>query len=291
MKIFTDVCFQTPNWLEDDDDLTTRPAVGTQAYVPQDDFDLSGDTTSQPPLQADTPTASGPSPKMSTNFDGGYLSLNHYRRYFNLSTSDFFKNVMNSINILSHVEDEEELGDMYGPIWVTGTVIFFLFFSNTCSSLLTSWFLGGDAKYEYNFSLLTGAITLLYGYTFVIPLVFHLVSVYYFKLTGLLPLSKLISIYGYANSAWVPAAILGTFRGFLANHSFLSNSLKWISVLLGGLISGAAILSKVYPVVKNSTTVVGNDKLGMVLCGLLGAAHIGLIIAVKVSFFGDLSVV
>lgn len=230
-------------------------------------------------------------PHISTNFEGGLLSLNHYRRYFNLSTSDFFKNCVQSVNVLGKIDEVEEIGDMYGPIWVTATVIFILFFSNTCSGLLVSWLQGGDSSYKYNFDLLTGAISLLYGYTFVIPAVYFFLTVWYLKMSGLFPLSKLISIYGYANAAWVPSAILSIARGFLVNHSILSNTLKWISVLFGGIISGASILVKVYPVTKNSCIVMGKENLPMFLCGALLVAHVGLIIAVKVSFFGDLSVV
>ncbi|CEP22745.1 Protein YIP5 AltName: Full=YPT-interacting protein 5 [Cyberlindnera jadinii] len=278
------------NWLEDDTNLSTTPkAMTTQAYIPPDDFVIEPEVPSAP---QQLPGQSSDSPHISNNFDGGVLSVNHYRRYFNLNTTEFLQNCAQALNFVSTKTDSvEEIGDLYGPIWVTATVIFILFFSNTCSGLLVSWVQGGDSTYKYNFDLLTGAISLLYGYTFLIPTIFYFITVWYLKLTGLFPLSRLISIYGYANIAWVPAAILSILRGFLVNHTILSSALKWISVLFGGVISCASILVKVFPVTRHSCVVVDKEKLAIVLCAALLVAHVGLIIAVKVSFFGDLSVV
>jgi hypothetical protein len=263
--------------------------VSAQAYIPPDDFAVEPEVQTQPNVT--TRSTHDDVPHVSNNFEGGLLSLNHYRRYFNLNTTEFFQHCLSSVNFLQKVEVSDDAGDMYGPLWVTATVIFILFFSNTCSGLLVSWIKGDDSTYQYNFGLLTGAISLLYGYTFIIPLIYYFLTSWYLKLTGLLPLSKLISIYGYANASWVPAAILSITRGFLVNHAILSNTLKWVSVLLGGVISGVSILLKLYPVTKNSCLAVGNEKLAIIVCTGLLAAHIGLIIAVKVSFFGDLSVV
>jgi hypothetical protein len=269
--------------------LTIAADFGTKAYIPPDEpaFDAGpgnhgSSTTGAPPP---------PPPSIPVNFEGGIFSINHYKRYFNINTSEFIQNFINSLNVLKKVENEEELGDMYGPVWVSATVIFTLFFSNTSSNLLVSWFSGVEEKYQYDFRLLTGAISIVYAYTFLIPIVFYGISVFYFKLTGFLTLSKIISIYGYANSAWLPAALLSILRGLLVNHHILSNILKWVSVLAGGLISAAAIFAKVYPNLKNSTLAQDNEKLSAILIGALALAHLGFIIAVKVLFFGDLKVV
>jgi hypothetical protein len=245
--------------------LTIAADFGTKAYIPPDEpaFDAGpgnhgSSTTGAPPP---------PPPSIPVNFEGGIFSINHYKRYFNINTSEFIQNFINSLNVLKKVENEEELGDMYGPVWVSATVIFTLFFSNTSSNLLVSWFSGVEEKYQYDFRLLTGAISIVYAYTFLIPIVFYGISVFYFKLTGFLTLSKIISIYGYANSAWLPAALLSILRGLLVNHHILSNILKWVSVLAGGLISAAAIFAKVYPNLKNSTLAQDNEKLSAILIG------------------------
>lgn len=263
--------------------------MSTKAYIPPD---IADDITNTPRVPVDGSNSSGVVPMVPNNFEGGIFSINHYRRYFNINTTDFFINVIRSINVVKKFEDqEEEIGDLYGPIWVTATVIFILFFSNTSSELLKSWLIGGNDKYQYNFSLLTGAISLLYGYTVIIPLIFYIISVFYFKLTKFFTISKIISIYGYANSVWIPSAILGIFRGLLVNHKLLGGILKWVAVLIGGIISGVSIGLKVYPVLKNSSIIIGNEKLTFGLMGVLAIAHLGLIIAIKVLFFGDLKVV
>lgn len=258
--------------------------MGTKAYIPPDiDLSEAGQTFQQPAAQTSNPLE---------QFDGGIFSINHYRRYFNLSTNDFFQQVLNSINFLSKAEDIQQVGDLYGAIWITATVIFVLFFANTSSNLLVQWLKGsGDGKYQYNFNLFTGAISLLYGYTFLIPFALYVISVFYFKFTDFFTLTKIISIYGYANSVWIPSALLSILRGLLANHRLLSSILKWVVVLFGGVVSAASISTKVYPVLKNSSLSVGQENLALLLMVLLGLAHAGFIIAIKVLFFGDLKVV
>lgn len=230
-------------------------------------------------------------PVIANNFDGGIFSVNHYRRYFNLNTSDFFHNIVKSVNIIKNEDDDNELGDLYGPIWVSATIIFILFFSNTSSNLIYGWFNGVENKYQYDFKLLTGAMSLIYGYTFLIPLGFYLISTFYFKLSNFLKLTKIISIYGYSNSIWLPSAILNILRSFLQNHLILNSILKWLNVLIAGLISGFIIIKQIYPTLKNSCLVLENEKLSYILIGTLILCHMGFIIAVKVLFYGDMNVV
>lgn len=271
--------------------------IGNKAYIPPD---VEEESTRQTQSSSSISKTNVPNnetitqPMISNNFEGGIFSINYYRRYFNINTLDFFQNILNSINIISQNKEsinmEQEIGDLYGPIWITATVIFCLFFSNTSSNLIKIWFIGSDDEhYNYNFNLLTGAISLLYGYTLIIPLFFYILSIFYFKLQGFFTLSKIISIYGYANSVWIPSAILGIIRGLLVNHVLINGILKWIVVLIGGIISGISIGLKVYPVLKNSNN--SNEKLIFGLMSILGIAHLGFIIAIKVLFFGDLKVV
>ncbi|KAH3667802.1 hypothetical protein WICMUC_005202 [Wickerhamomyces mucosus] len=216
------------------------------------------------------------------NNDDDITINNNGERYFNITSDEFFSNIFSSINVLSKVELEtaQETGDLYGPIWVTATVIFILFFSNTGAHKLNNWLSGSDESYEYDFALFTGAISLLYGYTVVIPIFLYVVSVFYFKLIGFLSLTKIVSIYGYANSVWAPAAILAMFRGFFSN-GFISSVILWAAVLIGGGISGAAILSKLYPIIRNAAVASDNGKLKTIYLVVLILAHIGFTIGVR----------
>lgn len=224
-------------------------------------------------------------------YEGGFFSINYYRQYFDLNTSEFFHNCIKSMNPFSKPSADEfnQLGDLYGSVWITATLIFLLFFCNSFASLLSGWFLGNDLsaiKVNY-FKMIVSSINLLYGYTFLIPALLYILLKFYFKVIFLAPLTKLISIYSYANLLWIPAVLLSTFRGFLINHHVLDAVLKWLCISFGALLSGASISHKlkVY-----FTTIFGEEeKKHMMIClAALLVAHIGFAIGVKVCFFGKL---
>lgn len=230
-------------------------------------------------------------PHFKKTYEGGLFSLNYYRQYFDLTTSEFFGNCLSSMNPLSKLSADEfnKVGDLYGSIWITASLIFLLFFCNSFASLLSGWFLGIDlASLQINyFKMIVSSINLLYGYTILIPTLLYLVLKFYYKVLFLAPLTKLVSIYSYANLLWIPTVLLSIFRGFLVNHTTLDTILKWCCVAIGALMSGFSI---VYKLKSYFTTIFGEeDKKAMyILLVLLGLAHVGFAIGVKVCFFGKL---
>jgi hypothetical protein len=52
--------------------------------------------------------------------------------------------------------------DLYGPIWITTTVVLIIFLTATISQYLS---LEEGKQFVYNFKTLSGAAGLLYGYT------------------------------------------------------------------------------------------------------------------------------
>lgn len=270
----------------DDEDIVISPDTN--------DFNPSTTTSSLPKYNNDMPLPSIPSiPQISSKktYEGGIFSLNYYRQYFDLNTKDFFSNCLKSMNVLSKPSADEfnQLGDLYGSIWITASLIFLLFFCNSFTSLLAGWFLGidtGSLQINY-FKMIVSSINLLYGYTFIIPLILHLVLKFYFKVIFLAPLTKLISIYSYANLLWIPAALLSIFRGFLVNHQSLDTILKWLCICFGVILSGTSILFKLK--VYLSTIFRDDENKFMIACMLLLLlAHIGFAIGVKICFFGKL---
>lgn len=230
-------------------------------------------------------------PQYKKTYEGGLFSLNYYRQYFDLNTSDFFRNCLASMNPLTQpsADDFNHVGDLYGSVWITASLVFLLFFCNSFAILLSGWFLGMDLKtLQINyFKMIVASINLLYGYTFVIPAILYIVLKFYLKVLFLAPFTNLISIYSYANLLWSPAVFLSIFRGFLVNHNTLDMVLKWSCIVVGALLSGFSII---YKIKVYFTTIFGEDdkKTMYVLLSLLVLAHIGFAIGVKISFFGKL---
>lgn len=64
---------------------------------------------------------------------------------------------------------------------------------------------GGGMKYTYDFTLLSGAAGLMYGYTFVVPAVLWVVLRWFGSESA--NLLEAWCLYGYANLVWLPVAI------------------------------------------------------------------------------------
>ncbi|KAH3668983.1 hypothetical protein OGAPHI_002738 [Ogataea philodendri] len=234
-------------------------------------------------------TSSDNSAKSKKTYSGGLFSLNYYRKYFDLETKDFFKNCLRSLNPLMSVPEEEfrEVGDLYGSVWITATLVYLLFFCNSFAELISEWFLGNNNLGINYFKMIITSINLLYGYIVVIPALLYVILRFYFKVVMLIPLTKLVSIYSYSNIMWIPAAFLSIFRGLLINHHVLDTALKWTCIGIGCLLSGLSIAVKLS---QYFGTIFGQEekKQSTVVLGLLVLAHLGFSLAVKLCFFGDL---
>jgi hypothetical protein len=259
--------------------------------------DSNSNTNKSPPNIASEPTQNSPIPihipqgNFKKTYEGGFFSINYYRQFFDINTSDFFNNCLTTMNPLSKptVDEFNNVGDLYSSIWITASLIFLLFFCNSFASLLSGWFLGidlGSLKINY-FKMIVSSINLLYAYTILIPIILYLVLKFYYKVLFLVPLTKLISIYSYANLLWIPAVLLSIFRGLLVNHLTLDTILKWSCIIIGAIASGFSIIHKIN---FYFATIFGDDdkKSMYTLISLLMLAHAGFAIGVKVCFFGKL---
>ena len=279
-----DAHFQIDDNDDDDINLNISPDTFQSASAPA----LASTSPTPSPAPA---SYSIPQPKLKKTYEGGLISLNYYRQYFDLNTAQFFKNCISSMNPISKPSADEfnEVGDLYGSVWITASLIFLLFFCNSFASLLSGWFLGIDLQtlnINY-FKMIVSSINLLYGYSILTPLVLYLLLKFYYKTLFLVPLTKLISIYSYANLLWTPAVLLSIFRGLLVNHNTLDAVLKWSCILVGALMSGCSIIYKLK--VYFSSIFGEEDKKSMyILLALLTLAHLGFTLGVKFCFFGKL---
>ncbi|KAK6463926.1 hypothetical protein DFJ63DRAFT_55556 [Scheffersomyces coipomensis] len=230
------------------------------------------------------------------------FQINFYRAYFNLDTDTFFLKLQKAINPISSIsapidEDDDQVTELYGFIWITGTLIFLMFVSATGSNILSDWLHPNDEakKYEYSFDLLTLSMSLFYGYNLFIPLILYLWTSYILKFPHRLSLTKLISIYGYTNVLWFPITIVNFLIVILINnqnHHLILNLLEWIIVAVSGIITGLSNISKIGPIIRKNALLLyegetqAANRLYTIAIGALALAHVGFTIGVKISFFG-----
>lgn len=226
------------------------------------------------------------------------FQLNFYKKFFDLNTEDFFEKIKNAINPFNHQlnlikEDDEEITELYGFFWITGTLIFLMFVSSTGSNLLSNWLHSKkDKEYEYNFDLLTISISLFYGYNLIVPFILFSVTTWVLKFPERLSLTKMVSVFGYTNILWFPITIINFLIVLLINnekHHTLLNILEWIIVSISGVVTGLSNLSKIGPVLLKNLSLIGDvdpQRNYYILMGSLIFAHMIFTVLVKISFFG-----
>ncbi|KAK3368997.1 hypothetical protein B0T24DRAFT_348027 [Lasiosphaeria ovina] len=194
-------------------------------------------------------------------------SISYYAQFFDVDTSSVLARCWAALypraNFLDVLDGNP---DLYGPFWIATTVVLFLFLGGTISGYLAS--IGGP-PFAYDFKLLSGAAGLIYGYTFVIPVVLYLALRYFGSESA--NLLECWALYGYANLIWIPVALI--------SWSPLT-ILNWLFVGIGFGVSVAFLLRNLYPVL-NAT----DRQTSKVLLVLVLALHFGLAIAIKVLFF------
>jgi hypothetical protein len=277
--------------------------MGSQAYVPPD-FEASG--SSNAPLAGGGAGFSGTGERRPRT--GGIFSFDYYAWYFDVDSNDVARRCLFAINPLNKtpfLEQEDTFGgqlesgrsglvaggnpDLYGPFWICTTVVFVLFFASSLMGMLFSSWQG--VKYEYQFDLLTGAAGLMFGYTFVVPVVLWLV-IRYLDISPATTVLQLICLYGYSNITWIPIAILSISP--LVGTPTLSNIIRWVFIGLGFVVSGSFLAKNIYktivPSLDHSQSLTVNKRPALfVLVGVL-AMHVGLAIGIKFLFFAGIKI-
>ncbi|KAJ8071323.1 hypothetical protein OCU04_001658 [Sclerotinia nivalis] len=224
-----------------------------------------------PSSSRNKPTSPGlPAPATSggpSNSKRYLWSLHFYSQFFDVDTSSVLARCWAALypraNFLDVLEGNP---DLYGPFWIATTVIFILFMGGTVSLYLAE---RGEGKFAYDFGLLSGAAGLIYGYTFIIPILLFLALKYFGSESA--NLLECAALYGYSNLVWIPVA--------LVSWSSLT-IMNWVFVGVGFGLSVAFLLRNLYPVL--SATDKQTSKILLILVVVL---HAGLATAIKVLFF------
>ena len=166
--------------------------------------------------------------------------------------------------------------DLYGPFWIATTVVFILFITGTISQYLA---LNKEEHFAYNFTLLSGAAGLVYGYTLFIPVILWALLKWYGASSSAnnsgsgegISLIECWALYGYGNILWIPVALISWSPIAVLN---------WVFVGVGLVVSAGFLVRNLWPVV---SVVERRTSRGIVVAVVL--AHVGLAVAIKTLFF------
>ncbi|MCJ1351748.1 MAG: hypothetical protein MMC33_001732 [Icmadophila ericetorum] len=194
-------------------------------------------------------------------------TLSFYAQFFDVDTTEVLRRCRTALFPRSNFLDVLDGNpDLYGPFWIATTVVFILFITGTISAYLAS---KGQEDFEYDFTLLSGASGLIYGYTGLIPVGLWGVLKWFGSEEG--NLLECWALYGYANLIWIPVALVSWSPIKILN---------WVFVGVGFGVSSLFLVRNLYPLVN-----VTDARTSKILIIVVVALHAGLSIAIAILFF------
>ena len=184
--------------------------------------------------------------------------------------------------------------DLYGPTWITMTLVFFLavtsnmslYFHHTNknkSSIMDEVDEGGMAaeeEWDYDINQLLHATWILYSFSFLLPMVLYLI----FRLMNVISFSivDLICLYGYSLVPYLPSTWICTFP---------VSWLQWLVLCVSTVISGLLVLRNVTgPIMESSVGggggggMGGQGKSGGLIMAVIGC-HFIFFLVLKLGFY------
>lgn len=157
-----------------------------------------------------------------TSGSGGFWSIKYYQPLFDVDTLQVLNRIKGSMLPRPKGAFFELVAanpDLYGPFWISTTLIFAMAITGNLASYF-AFVPGGEngSKWKYNFNQLTLAGSIIYSYVTILPLVFWMALRYYDASKKLV---DVLCIYGYSLSVFIPISILCVLP---------SNLLRWLLV-------------------------------------------------------------
>lgn len=161
----------------------------------------------------------------------GLFSIATYRPYFNIDTFDVIDRIMCTLyphrgDFCEKVQDNP---DMYGPFWISTTLVFAVTALGNYASYLSSIKSEDKIDWHYDINYMSLAACLIYGYICLVPLGFYFLLRYLGIST---PLVQLWCLYGYSLFIFIPASILLIFP---------TEFLRWTVIALAGLAAASFV--------------------------------------------------
>lgn len=206
------------------------------------------------------------------------FTIEAYRPYFDVDTVDVKNRIIGSVqlcmvpdgfrnNLLGVNRNDGKGPDLYGPFWITMTLVFFVSVTSNMSIYLHS---KSRADYEYDIRHLIRAMSVLYSFVFLVPTILCLV----FRCLAIqVSLVELVTLYGYGLVPYVPVTLLCLIP---------IEWIVWLSLAIATAISAMLVLRNVAGTVLAAD--VTQQKAGPLLGCVMGL-HIVFFLVLKLAFY------
>ncbi|GAM26248.1 hypothetical protein SAMD00019534_094230, partial [Acytostelium subglobosum LB1] len=198
----------------------------------------------------------------------GFYQPQYYRFLFNVDTVEVGHRILRSMLPIkfSFFEMVRENPDMYGPWWITITLVLFI----AVTANLNEYFHTNHKTWEVDFHRLVYSAISIIGYALIIPLI--LWGVFKWMKLGV-RLLEMMCIYGYSLFIFIPASILCIIP---------IGIVQWIVIGVSAVVSGAFLVTNIFTPLKGDAT-----KRALIICAVVAALHLGLALLLKLYFFAN----
>ena len=216
------------------------------------------------------PLLPGAPPRAQPWDKAAVYSLDYYRQFFDVDTQQVVFRIKSSCwplrnRFLAQIRGR---GDLYGPVWVSTTLVFVTAFAAGIVDYRDS-LRRHDAEWSFDFTKVSLAATTVYSYIAVVPLL--LWALLRWKLTAAPSLLDVLTVYGYSLFVYIPVAIVCIFP----------SQVDWVSILAAMALSGGVLVINFAELLSTE----GKKELLPGVLGLVVAAHVGLTVVLKLYFF------
>ncbi|CAG8435784.1 13040_t:CDS:2 [Funneliformis mosseae] len=196
-----------------------------------------------------------------------FWSIEYYAQYFDVDTDQVLERASKSLFPKDNFDDVVGPNpDLYGPFWISTTVIFLLFVTATIAKSIAA--IISKKNPNYDITILSFGFAAIYTYTFVIPFIVW----GSLKYLGCRPsLLYTTGLYGYGLTVWLPISIISVIP---------SDTVRWGLVIFGFAISGFFIARNLYPVISRA-----DSKTSRLFLIIVIAAHASFSLLLKFKFF------
>lgn len=262
---------------QDEDDSTNWDSVNLggkediEAGMDNDSAPLLTDNNgAAPPPSAPAPAGAQPAQQPQSTPMCACLTITYYRPHFDVDTTDVVarlkKGLIPSRGENSLLAEVQQKPDLYGPFWVCTTLIFVI----GASANFASWvYWDENTSWVYDFTLVTAAMAVAYGYVVGVPAVIWLGMKY---LGVPISLTTLWCLYGYSMVPFIPAAMLCTTPWEI---------MDWAALAAAFGLSIAVLLRNVWTLIEQHA----QPQQTKVSAGVMVFCHLVLAFMLKLSFF------
>ncbi|KRY17424.1 Protein YIPF1 [Trichinella patagoniensis] len=217
-------------------------------------FKMANDLSFQEfPVDVDDASGSMNDLEMAISMDGtnpsndntnkqSFWSIDYYRQLFDVDTDKVIHRLLYSmvprLNSNYVTQNIRPNPDLYGPFWISLTLLFTTAISNQLGNLFA--FDVNRTHGVVNFRMITLLAGVVFFYVFMFPLLL-LVFSWWRKVTDMYTLVEVICAYGYSLTIYIPITLLWAIR---------IDWLRWILAFFGLFLSGSVLVISLWPVVR-----------------------------------------